>query len=154
MVSVRQYGGTNSLQPMIRRIEEQARQKKVEAVLALAVAVDRGTIVLQDALEQAVTKTGLARELREAGGFPGRHRTGEMVASISNNSHDPQYDGEVTRMALGWFAGQFQEYFKAQDQGFDGIPPANAMFQAQQEANAVMHSLMLQWEAGTLHFNE
>jgi hypothetical protein len=154
MVSMRTYGGAPSLAKLGEAIKRQAAEKKIQAVLALAVAVDAGTVTLQDALEEAVTKTGLARELRAAGGFPGRHRTGEMVASISNNTADPYYDGERTIMALGWFADQFQAYFEEQDLGMDGIPAAHAMFHAQEEANAVMRSLMQQWAEGTLHFND
>jgi hypothetical protein len=78
-----------------RQLEVRSRgMKKVQAVLALVDAVDAGTLALQDFLEKAYTNTGIHREAYR-GGLPGRHDTGEMVGSISNDTeHAPNYDGE------------------------------------------------------------
>lgn len=142
-----------SLKPMMRAIEAEAARKKVEAVLALLDSVDEGTLALQDFLEAAHTKTGLYRE-EYLGGFPGRHRSGEMVASISNNTSNPEYDGKRTIMAFGWFAGQFREYFIEQDLGVGGIPAANAMRDAAMLAIQRMNARMAEWEKGTLNPND
>jgi len=82
---------------------------------ALVKAIDEGTLRLQDLLEQATTATGDARA--EAGGFPGRHRSGDMVGSISNNSDNLTHEGPTyTQGSFGWFAQYFQQYFFDQDQ--------------------------------------
>lgn len=133
------------------QIEVQANRKKIQAVQALLDAVDAGTLALQDFLEAAHTRTGLARE--EAGGFPGRHRSGNMVASISNNTHAPQMDGDKTVMAFGWFAGEFQQYFVEQDLGVGNIPAANAMRDAALVAVDRMKTLMLEWKSRDLTFD-
>jgi hypothetical protein len=150
MVSVSSSGP--NLKQLARQITSQAAAKKAQAVLALADAVDHGTLEIQDALEAAVTPTGERRA--EQGGFAGRHKTALMVASISNNSHNPEYDGERTVMAMGWFPGNFEEYFIEQDLGLNGIPAAHAGFSGFDVANRIMVTHLVEWEQGDLQFNE
>lgn len=136
------------------QIELQAGNKKIQAVLALADAVDHGTLALQDFLEAAITKTGLAREA-DGLGFPGRHRSGQMVGSISNNTERPQLEAHKTVMAFGWFAGEFQAYFRDQDLHIGGPEKgAHAMRDAALAAIDRMKMLMLEWEKGDLVFDE
>lgn len=138
-----------NLNKIAAQLEVQANTKKIQAVLALMDSVDEGTLALQDFLEKAYTNTGIHREMFR-GGQPGRHDTGNMVGSISNNTHAPEYDGDRTVAAFGWFAGQFEQYFMEQDLGFGKIPAANAMRDAAQLCVDRMRARMLLWEKGNL----
>lgn len=103
---------------------------------ALAQAVEAGALALDRSLEDAVTDTGYYRMLI-SGGRAGRHDTGNMVSKIRHNALAPKREPGLTEMAFGWFAGDFEAYFREQDQGTPplpgnrrGIPAAGALFGA------------------------
>ena len=88
-------------------------------------AVEFGAIELQENLEAAVTSTGEKR-VAKGGVSAGRHRSGNMVGSISYDDA-ANIEGNEFSMSFGWFAGDFEEYFRDQDLGTGIIPAANAM---------------------------
>lgn len=90
---------------IIERAEDAMRQAVIDGALAL----DQG-------LEASITRTGVARQQTQ-GGLPGRHRTGTMVSRIRTNANYPERSSGQTFMAFGWFAGDFQDYFRDQDMG-------------------------------------
>lgn len=116
---------------VMRKLERQMEARR-EEILATARgvmlrAVEEGAVALQDQLELADTKTGRRRELLY-GGFPGRHDTGNMVGSIDYDEGKPfEVDGDVEIYAFGWYAGQFEDYFYAQDVGEGRIPAARGL---------------------------
>jgi hypothetical protein len=123
-----------------------ARREEVllSAGLVMSEAVALGGAHLQDYLEAAVTRTG---EFREAylGGLPGRHDTGNMVGSVSYEGDDGQpfeQHGDVRVFAFGWFKGDFEDYFYAQDTGEGNIPAANAMEAAYEDAKQYVRGRM------------
>jgi hypothetical protein len=72
-------------------------------------------------LENAVTKTGLARQ--EEGGQPGRDLSGHMIAEIGS---DVTTSGNTVSGSWGW--DNPEEYFLQQDDGFERIPAAHSLF--------------------------
>lgn len=117
-----------------RRFEKKRMDLVERGVAALAEATEAGALALDAALEDAVTKTGYYRMLIQ-GGRPGRHETGNMVSKIRTNAAAPDHDFNRTTMAFGWFAGDFEAYFREQDQGAPpvggnrtGIPAAEALY--------------------------
>lgn len=110
---------------------------------ALSLSVELGAVELQDFLEKATTKTGAAREAK--GGFPGRHRSGNMIASISHNGDNLEHSGNVITGSFGWFANYFEQYFRDQDDVNSlGIPPAFALMNAASMAQAQFQKYMTQ----------
>lgn len=112
------------------------RQIVKQAEAAMAQAAEAGALALDKSLEDAVTNTGYYRMLIR-GGRPGRHDTGNMVSKIRSNALAPQREAGRITMAFGWFAGDFEAYFREQDQGTppigdnrNGIPAAGALFTA------------------------
>lgn len=93
---------------------------------AIAVATEAGGGALQDNLEAAVTPTGVRRE-ETRGGFPGRHDTGNMVASVSYSGEDIAVTGNIRIGYFGWAPEDYELYFKEQDLGTAIIPAAGAM---------------------------
>lgn len=89
----------------------------------LAAAVEYGGNALQDNLEAAVTPTGQRRA--EKGGFPGRHLTGNMVGSIGYTERNEISTKDQPMFAFfGWFPKYFEQYFRDQDLGEDGVSNA------------------------------
>lgn len=124
LVSVK-WKNNRDMRTLSLEIDKYAERVKDRSFDALVDAVDYGSIELQDRLEAAVTPTGLARE--ERGGFPGRHRTGNMIASVSNNTHTLSRRSKIFAGLWGWFAGEFEQYMKDQDAGLGKIPAAGAL---------------------------
>jgi hypothetical protein len=119
-----------------KAILEFKSQKVKEATEALQQSLIDGALALQDLLEAAETQTGIRRA--KQGGFPGRHRSGNMVGAVSHNAE--KLTPTNTIGAYGWFPDQFEEYFRTQDQGstsplpwadrpglFTAVPAAMAM---------------------------
>lgn len=101
------------------------------ATEALRITLEEGAVMTQDLLEDAHTRTGLARE--ERGGFPGRHDSGNMVGSISYTEKFSKL-AKIISGAFGWFPGEFEQYMRDQDLGEGDIPAARALPQASAQA--------------------
>ena len=110
-----------------------------ESIEALRLSVEEGALLTQDLLEQATTKTGEKRA--ELGGFPGRHDSGNMIASTSFTDKFRR-GAAIIWGAFGWFAGEFEQYFKDQDLGEGNIPAARALPQAYARAEAAFKRRM------------
>lgn len=122
-MSVTWRGG--DLHTLVARLEILPQKMAIDVREDLEAAVTLGGTTLQDLLEAAHTRTGERRA--EGGGFPGRHDTGNMIASVGNDGDHPTIDGYLTTAAFGWFPEDYEQYFRDQDLGLDGIPPAHAM---------------------------
>jgi hypothetical protein len=114
-------GNPSTMQLDLKRKLEGLR---AEAVEALDQSVLEGGTYLQDNLEAAVTKTGLARA--ERGGFPGRHDTGNMVASVGSEVRNAR--GKRVIGVFGWWGANFEQYFR--DQDLNAPSPARALYPA------------------------
>lgn len=110
-----------------RQVRDRIQALRDGAQDALASAVIVGARAMDDELERAVTKTGWHRMLTRAGGRPGRHDTGNMVSKIRTNAKHPSVTPDRITMAFGWFAGEFETYFKLQELGTGTIPAAHSL---------------------------
>lgn len=120
------WKGGKDIRALGRKFEERGQTLKSQAVQALEKTVEEGADMTQDLLEDAVTRTGLARQAR--GGFPGRHRTGNMVGSVSFEVNDKR--SKIVMGRFGWWGANFERYFREQDDpgfGPGNIPPARAL---------------------------
>lgn len=114
-------GGMSTLQMKVR---EKGERFKRDALEALEQSVDEGGMYLQDNLEAAITPTGLARA-ESRGGYPGRHDTGNMIASVSAEVRSPR--ARRVWGVFGWWGENFEQYFRDQDLGEGKIPAARAL---------------------------
>lgn len=106
-------------------------------------AAEFGGATLQDLLEGAVTTTGKRRQLR--GGSPGRHLTGNMIASVSFEARS--FSRSQLRSVFGWWGANYEDYFYVQDktgEAEDGgtLPPARALQPAAIAARIQFQRLM------------
>lgn len=122
--------GSRALEQRLRRFNARLVRRAEDN---LADAGEAGALALDRALEDATTDTGYFRMLTR-GGRPGRHDTGNMVSKIRTDADHPKRDGDRTTISFGWFAGDFEAYFREQDLGGPpapgfrrGIPPALAL---------------------------
>lgn len=116
------WSGNNPAE-LIIPIKKRVDSLRQEGAVALAAAVEFGANALQNNLEAAVTPTGERRA--ERGGFPGRHDTGNMVGSIGYTEPSEISTKQETMWAyFGWFAQYFEQYFKDQDLGENGVSNA------------------------------
>lgn len=103
-------------------------------------SIEIGGGLIQDYLEGAWTDTGIRRMII-SDGFPGRHETGNMIASIS---YGQTQVSRSRRLGLfGWFPGEFEQYFKDQDQGEGKIPAALALPNAFLRAREVFRGRLI-----------
>lgn len=112
---------------------------KKDAVEALDRSVNEGGMWTQDYLEAATTRTGRARA--ESGGFPGRHDSGNMIASVSAEVRNPRARRVIG--VFGWWGANFEQYFRDQDLGEGNIPAARALPQAFYRAREAFRRRML-----------
>lgn len=106
-------------------------------------AAEYGGAALQDLLEGAMTTTGKLRQKR--GGLPGRHLTGNMVASVSFEARS--FSRSQLRSVFGWWGANYEDYFYVQDktgEAEDGgtLPPARALQPAAIAARIQFQRLM------------
>lgn len=119
------WQGGKGVEAIAEKLRVRAQFVQSEAERALALSVEDGGREVQDILEAAETRTGTRRA--EKGGYPGRHDSGNMVASVGNNGDSPYRAGPVVLASFGWFASEYEAYFRDQDLGEGRIPPAYAM---------------------------
>lgn len=113
-----------TLQIEIRKRQGNIKERGTEA---LEITIEEGAGYIQDNLEDAVTRTGLARA--EQGGFPGRHKSGNMISDVSHEIRNKR--SKRVWGVFGWWAENFERYFRDQDQGEGDIPAARALPQAE-----------------------
>lgn len=113
------------IRDMIAYVDDVPRKMARGAEEDLDASVDYGGARMQDALEAATTSTGERRA--ERGGFPGRHDTGNFIASIGSNSGHLDHQGDEVWGAYGVFAGDFEQYMRDQDEGAGNIPAARSL---------------------------
>lgn len=111
---------------LIKSLRDRHDKLIAGAERALALSTLDGAVHVQDLLEEATTATGRSRE-EKRGGFPGRHDTGNMVASVNENGETPEIEGSAVWGSFGWFPGEFEAYFEEQDLGEGNIPAADAL---------------------------
>jgi hypothetical protein len=126
MAGVTWRGGRN-VSDLARFVVEAGEDFKDRANEALAMTVEEAANDTQDILEAAITKTGRERVRSGTGQFAGRHDTGNMVGSVSHNGDRLQRLGKIVVGAWGWFASDFEQYFRDQDLGEGRIPAARAL---------------------------
>lgn len=142
------WRGGKTLRHAERLLVERRDDLRAELTDALEFAIAKGGSLTQDNLEAAVTKTGLARvemaknpsmalggEDFSASAFPGRHVTGNMVGSVSNEVRNRRAR-RVTGV-FGWWGSNYEEYFRDQDLGKGNIPAARALPMAYIQALAI-----------------
>lgn len=120
------WKGGRNMSHLKMKITSESKTLKAEAIEALELSVEDGAWWTQDNLEAAVTPTGQRRA--ERGGFPGRHRSGNMVGSLSYEVRSPR--AKIVWGVFGWWAANFEAYFRDQDLGEGNIPAARALPQA------------------------
>lgn len=120
------WKGNRTPETIAIQVKVRRDRLKREAQRALEKSVTEGAVETQDILEAAVTRTGLRRQ-EGAGGLPGRHKTGNMVGSISHDGDNPYIAGPVVVASFGWFSGEFEPYFRDQDLGQGNIPAARGL---------------------------
>jgi len=131
-----------------RLVVERRDNLRADLTEALEMSTTKGADLIQDYLEAAVTKTGLARvemasnpsmalggEDFSASAFPGRHVSGNMISSVSNEVRTPRAR-RVTGV-FGWWGANFEKYFRDQDLGLGNIPAARALPMAYIQALAL-----------------
>lgn len=132
------WSGGRGFRHMERTLVRRRDRLRVDLREALGKSVELGGKLTQDNLEAAVTKTGRRRVEMAAnpsmalGGedfsstaFPGRHVSGNMVGSVSNEVRNPGAR-QVTGV-FGWWGQNYEDYFRDQDLGAGNIPPARAL---------------------------
>lgn len=134
-----QWKNGRNMQTLSMALRNRGENLKARALEALEKSIEEGGAYVQDNLEAAVTKTGLARAqgapmvfddgLGDADGrFPGRHETGNMVGAVGNEIRDRRSRRVIG--VFGWWGQNYEDYFKAQDLGEGDIPAARALPQA------------------------
>lgn len=118
-----------SVEKMAIPIRQRRDDLKEQCREALEQAISDGADLVREGLLVAITRTGLERE-RMRGGLPGRYETGNMYDSVSDNSGNLTEIAEALYGSFGWFAGDFEQYFRDQDLGEGKIPAANALSDA------------------------
>lgn len=130
------------LDGMIQSLKDLRDRKLDEAEEIVRVTMEDGKLQTQINLLDAHTRTGRQRET-ERGGLPGRFETGNMVGSVGD---DVQRSRTQIVGAFGWFASDFEAYFKQQDLGFEKIPPAYALPHAGTVANVRLRRRLNAWQ--------
>lgn len=114
---------------LLHALETFETSKMAEAQVMMERLVEDGAVAMQDNLEAATTETGRERVASGRGRFEGRHRSGNMVGSIT---HSVVKQGNVLIGKWGW--PNPEEYFLDQEMGPQGpshddkLPAANALF--------------------------
>lgn len=132
------WRGGRDMRHMERQLVQRRDNLRADLREALAESTELGGKLTQDYLEDAVTRTGLRRveqaanpsmalggEDFSASAFPGRHVTGNMVGSVSNEVRNP--GARRVSGVFGWWGRNYEEYFKEQDQGAGNIPAARSL---------------------------
>jgi hypothetical protein len=114
MARIRWRGGKD-FRHMVKEMLEFKAKLYADAEEALAASLIEGALTLQDLLEAAETETG--RRRAKKGGSPGRHRSGNMIASVTHNADKLVVSGGKRDGAYGWFPGEYEDYFRLQDLG-------------------------------------
>ncbi|MDF2915907.1 MAG: hypothetical protein K0S70_124 [Microbacterium sp.] len=137
MAKVKWHGG-KTLRHAERLLVTRRDELRSDLTEALEDSIERGAMLTQDNLEEAVTRTGIRRveqatnpsmalggEDFSASAFPGRHVTGNMVGSVSHEVRTPRAR-RVTGV-FGWWGSNYEDYFRDQDLGEGNIPAARAL---------------------------
>lgn len=142
------WAGGRDIAKMAIGMRKSFEATKVQVYEEMEQSIEIGGQLVQDYLEAAHTETGIRRHESKKGGFPGRHESGNMVASVSYGQ--AQVSRSRRQGFFGWFAGQFEAYFRDQDVGgeaSDGspgeIPAANALPNAFGRAREVFRARLL-----------
>lgn len=109
---------------------------------AASTSAAHGALRVQDILEAATTPTG-ERRVAAGGVSAGRHRSGNMVSSISySDISEGIREGSAEWFSFGWFSEYVEAYFREQDLGINGPPPAGALHGAFIEAREMYIGLL------------
>ena len=134
-----QWKNGRGMRELTLEIVQHSKNLKAQSLEALELSIDEGAREIQDNLEAATTKTGLARARGQAmvfdpmrsdtaGTFPGRHDSGNMVGSVSSEVRTPR--AKIVWGVFGWWGDNYDAYFRDQDLGEGNIPSARALQQA------------------------
>jgi len=122
------WRGGRDISDMQVQVKRRAGDYRANGIEALKLSITEGAALTEELLELAITPTGLIREERGVrGGRPGRHLTGNMVDKISHNADSLHDMANRVIGSFGWFAGEFEQYFRDQDLGEGNIPAARAL---------------------------
>lgn len=114
------WQGNSNLTIIMDKLEQTVPQLVEGGRVIVEETVLQGQQQQIQALEDAVTKTGLERQAQ--GGQPGRDLSGHMIAAIDS---DTTVSGNTVSGGWGW--NNPEDYFLQQDDGFEKIPAANSL---------------------------
>lgn len=109
------WGSGKDLRRFVKELIAWRDALYAECEAALRDSVTEGALLLQDLLEAAETETG--RRRAKTGGSAGRHRSGNMIASVSHNGDAILVSGTRRDASFGWYPENYEAYFKLQDLG-------------------------------------
>ena len=126
------WRGGKDMHHLQLRVKKRADDMRAQSLLALELSIQEGAEYTQDNLYAATTRSGEQRVASGRGQFAGRHESGDMIGSVSNEIRNPR--SAVIWGVFGWWGSNFKRYFRDQDQGEGDIPAARALPQAQVRA--------------------
>jgi hypothetical protein len=115
------WQGNSNLTIIASKLQQTMPQLVEEAQTIVQETVLQGQQQQIQALERAVTKTGIERQ-EKFGGQSGRDLTGHMINEIDS---DMTTSGNNVKGGWGW--NDPEQYFLQQDDGFEKIPAANSL---------------------------